>query len=115
MWLKVLEEIVEMNKISSKNYEDALLDYFKWGGLPQRFTLTASILEMNSNSILKEKMNKKAKLIIVILAVLLIVSIILNVSMLIGKGSSNSECNKVDSELMNNQESIQAKDSVVIK
>ena len=77
--------------------------------------LTAAILEMNSNSILKEKMNKKAKLIIVILAVLLIVSIILNVSMLIGKGSSNSECNKVDSELMNNQESIQAKDSVVIK
>ena len=45
--------------------------------------LTAAILEMNSNSILKEKMNKKAKLIIVILAVLLIVSIILNVSMLI--------------------------------
>lgn len=76
--------------------------------------LTAAILEMNSNSILKEKMNKKAKLIIVILAVLLIVSIILNVSMVIGKGSSNSECNKVDSELMNNQESIQAKDSVVI-
>lgn len=77
--------------------------------------LTAAILEMNSNSILKEKMNKKAKLIIVILAVLLIVSIILNVSMLIGKGSSNSECNKVDSELMNNQESIQVKDSVVKK
>ena len=77
--------------------------------------LTAAILEMNSNSILKEKMNKKAKLIIVILAVLLIVSIILNVSMLIGKSSSNGECNNVDSELMNNQESIQAKDSVVIK
>lgn len=76
--------------------------------------LTAAILEMNSNSILKEKMNKKAKLIIVILAVLLIVSIILNVSMLIGKGSSNGECNNVDSELMNNHESIQAKDSVVV-
>ena len=76
--------------------------------------LTAAILEMNSNSILKEKMNKKAKLIIVILAVLLIVSIILNVSMLIGKGSSIGKCNNVDSELMNNQESIQAKDSVVV-
>ena len=76
--------------------------------------LTAAILEMNSNSILKEKMNKKAKLIIVILAVLLIVSIILNVSMLIGKGSSNGECNNVNSELMNNHESIQAKDSVVV-
>lgn len=77
--------------------------------------LTAAILEMNSNSILKEKMNKKAKIIIMILAVLLTVSIILNVSMLIGKGSSNGEYNMVDSELMNNQESIQAKDSVVIK
>jgi protein phosphatase len=77
--------------------------------------LTAAILEMNSNSILKEKMNKKAKLIIVILAVLLIVSIILNVSMLIGKGSSNGECNNVDSELMNNQKYFQAKDSVEVK
>lgn len=77
--------------------------------------LTAAILEMNSNSILKEKMNRKAKLIIVILAVLLIVSIILNVSMLIENGSSNSKSDNVDSELMNNQESIQAKDSVVIK
>lgn len=77
--------------------------------------LTAAILEMNSNSILKEKMNKKAKIIIMILAVLLIVSIILNVSMLIGKCSSNGECNMADSELMNNQEFIQAKDSVVIK
>ena len=77
--------------------------------------LTAAILEMNSNSILKEKMNKKAKLIIVILAVLLIVSIILNVSMLIGKGSSNGECNKVDSKLIKNQEAIQVKDSVVKK
>ena len=60
-------------------------------------------------------MNKNAKLIIVILAVLLIVSIILNVSMLIGKGSSNGESNKVDSELITNQEAIQVKDSVVKK
>ena len=32
------KEIVEMNKISPNNYEKSLLDYFKWGGLPQRFT-----------------------------------------------------------------------------
>ena len=77
--------------------------------------LTAAILEMNSNSILKEEMNKKAKVIIMILAILLLASIILNVTMFIGKDSSNGECNKVDSELIKNQEAIQAKDSVVIK
>lgn len=77
--------------------------------------LTAAILEMNSNSILKEKMNKKAKIIIVILAVLLIVSIILNASMLIGKDSSNGECNKTESELINNPDSILTKGSVVIE
>lgn len=77
--------------------------------------LTAAILEMNSNSILKEEMNKKAKVIIMILAILLLASIILNVTMFIGKDSSNGECNKVDSELIKNQEATQAKDSVVIK
>lgn len=77
--------------------------------------LTAAILEMNSNSILKEEMNKKAKIIIMILAILLLASIILNVTMFIGKDSSNGEFNKVDSELIKNQEAIQAKDSVVIK
>ena len=76
--------------------------------------LTAAILEMNNNSILKEEMSKRAKIIIMILAILLLASIILNVTMIIGKDSSNGECNKVDSELMNNQESIQAKDSVVV-
>ena len=77
--------------------------------------LTAAILEMNNNSILKEEMNKRAKIIIMILAILLLASIILNVTMFIGKDSSNGECNKVDSELIKNQEAIQAKDSVVIK
>lgn len=76
--------------------------------------LTAAILEMNSNSILKEKMNKKAKIIIMILAILLLASIILNVTMFIGKDSSNGECNKIDSELIKNQETIPAKDSVVV-
>ena len=77
--------------------------------------LTAAILEMNNNSILKEEMSKRAKIIIMILAILLLASIILNVTMFIGKDSSNGEFNKVDSELIKNQEAIQAKDSVVIK
>lgn len=78
--------------------------------------LTAAILEMNNNSILKEKMNKRAKIIIVILAILLIVSIVLNVSMLIGKGSSNGERNKADSELIKDQQdTVQVKDSLIIK
>lgn len=76
--------------------------------------LTAAILEMNSNSILKEEMNKRAKIIIMILAILLLASIILNVTMFIGKDSSNGECNKVDSELIKNKEAIQVKDSILI-
>ena len=49
--------------------------------------LTAAILEMNNNSILKEKMNKTAKIIIAVLSILLIGSIALNVSYLIGNNS----------------------------
>ncbi len=45
--------------------------------------LTAAILEMNNNSILKDKMNKLAKSIIVILTVLLLASIAFNVSFLL--------------------------------
>lgn len=41
------KEIVEMNKISSKNYREALFDYFKWGGLPQRFSFTEDIDKIN--------------------------------------------------------------------
>jgi len=37
------KEIVEMNNIKENNYEKALLDYFKWGGLPQRFSFNNSI------------------------------------------------------------------------
>ena len=47
--------------------------------------LTAAILEMNENSILKEKMNTKAKIIIVILSILLIASLALNVLSLFGR------------------------------
>ncbi len=45
--------------------------------------LTAAILEMSSNSILKEKMNRTAKIIILILTVLLLISIGFNISMAI--------------------------------
>ena len=41
--------------------------------------LTAAILEVNSNSILKEKMSRKAKIVITILVILLIISVALNV------------------------------------
>lgn len=43
--------------------------------------LTAAILEMDSNSILKEKMNRTAKIIILILSVMLLMSIALNILM----------------------------------
>lgn len=45
--------------------------------------LTAAILEMSSNSILKEKMNRTAKIIILTLTVLLLISLIFNISMVI--------------------------------
>ena len=45
--------------------------------------LTAAILEMSSNSILKEKMNRTAKIIILILTVLLLISLVFNISMVI--------------------------------
>ncbi|WP_106830247.1 PP2C family protein-serine/threonine phosphatase [Parabacteroides pacaensis] len=51
--------------------------------------LTAAILEMNRNSILKEKMNKLAKIIISILSILLVGSIALNI-LLIFKSKSNA-------------------------
>ena len=41
------KEIVEMNKISPNNYEKSLLDYFKWGGLPQRFTFNEDTDKVN--------------------------------------------------------------------
>ena len=37
------KEIVEMNNVSNNNYEKYLMDYFKWGGLPQRFSFNDDI------------------------------------------------------------------------
>lgn len=72
--------------------------------------LTAAILEMNSNSILKERMNKTAKITIAILAILLIASIALNISMFVGNNSNNKESGKSNTEL---KEAIEINDTVV--
>ena len=37
------KEIVEMNEVKYKDYENVLLDFFKWGGLPQRFVFNEII------------------------------------------------------------------------
>ena len=59
--------------------------------------LTAAILEMNNNSILKEKMNKTAKIIIAVLSILLVASIALNVLHFIGnKPEKETELVKID-------------------
>lgn len=77
--------------------------------------LTAAILEMNSNSILKERMNKTTKIIITILAILLIVSIVLNILMFIGNYADNKKNEKSDTELVKDKETTEIKDTIVIK
>ena len=62
--------------------------------------LTAAILEMSSNSILKEKMNRTAKIIILILTVLLLISLVFNISMVIQNKTNDGlspEIEQVDS------------------
>ena len=61
--------------------------------------LTAAILEMNNNSILKEKMNKTAKIIIAVLSILLVASVALNVSCLIGNGAENQTATNEKTEI----------------
>lgn len=41
------KEVIEMNKIKTKDYEKTLYDYFKWGGLPQRFAFSDDIDKEN--------------------------------------------------------------------
>ena len=41
------KEIVEMNEVKYKDYENVLLDFFKWGGLPQRFVFNEIIDKEN--------------------------------------------------------------------
>lgn len=62
--------------------------------------LTAAILEMNCDSILKGKMNRTAKIIILILTVMLLISLVLNVSMAVQSKTdkaSSLENEKADS------------------
>ena len=72
--------------------------------------LTAAILEMNSNSILKEKMNRKAKIWIAILAIFLIISLALNVFLLVDANVGNNLKNSIKelnkNEILNNSEQL---------
>ena len=54
--------------------------------------LTAAILEMSNNSILKEKMNRTAKIIILVLTVLLLISLVFNISMVIQNKTNDGYC-----------------------
>lgn len=77
--------------------------------------LTAAILEMNSNSILKEKMNRTAKIIIAVLSILLMGSLALNIFMMMGKDScSVSVQSEAETEPTNNEDKIQTQDTLVI-
>ena len=61
--------------------------------------LTAAILEMNSNSILKEKMNRKAKILIAILAIFLIISVTLNTLLFMGVNIKDNVIEKQNVEV----------------
>lgn len=77
--------------------------------------LTAAILEMSSNSILKEKMNRTAKIIILILTVLLLISLIFNISMVIqnmtndGLSSEKEQVDSIKNAAQVNTDSIKVK------
>lgn len=62
--------------------------------------LTAAILEMNNNSILKEKMNRTGKIIICALSILLLASIIFNVIMFVDNKSGDTTEKKQNTELL---------------
>lgn len=64
--------------------------------------LTAAILEMNSNSILKEKMNRKAKTWIAVLAIFLMISVALNVFLFMCTDMGN-EWKNIGKELNKNE------------
>lgn len=80
--------------------------------------LTAAILEMNNNSILKEKMNKKGKIIIYILAILLLASIIFNVIMVIDNKLDNETKEKTTIESSENpatKDAVMGTDTTIAK
>lgn len=57
--------------------------------------LTAAIIEVDKNSILKEKMNKRAKIVIAVLSILLAVSVIFNIFMINGNVVIDNNVKKV--------------------
>ena len=75
--------------------------------------LTAAILEMNSNSILKEKMNKTAKIIIAVLSILLVGSIALNVSYLIDNYSEKEVQISEETELTESSQEDNTEENIV--
>lgn len=66
--------------------------------------LTAALITMNANSILKEKMNRTSKIIITALATLLVASVGLNVHLMAGHSLPEAEKEAQDTTLMQNQE-----------
>ena len=74
--------------------------------------LTAAILEMNNNSILKEKMNKTAKIIIAVLSILLVASVAFNVSFLTGDSSEQNTNIKENTEVSKKPVNDETKDNV---
>ena len=66
--------------------------------------LTLAMVEMNTNSKLKTKMTKQAKLTMVLLAVVCAVSIAFNISQAVGKSSPDTACL---------QDSVEAKDKKI--
>ena len=75
--------------------------------------LTAAILEMSNNSILKEKMNKTAKIIIAVLSILLIGSIALNVSYFIGNDSEKDVVVEDNTEIIDTPKVEDTEENVV--
>ena len=77
--------------------------------------LTAAIIEMSSNSILKEKMNRTAKIIILILTVLLLISLVFNISMVIhdktndGLSPEKEQVDSIENAAQINTDSIKVK------
>ncbi len=77
--------------------------------------LTAAILEINSNSILKEKMSSRTKVLIAILAIFLIISVTLNVFLFMRTSVDNKQKNigkELKEEIVNdNEQHISPKDT----
>ena len=76
--------------------------------------LTAAIIEMKSNSILKEKMNRLAKCIISILAILLLVSIALNTCLFLGKIPTLKSDQPSVTEAVSDSEVIQSENASTV-